>query len=235
MKLNFKACCIICSMLVLFSCYTNELLREHFKTLKNRKEVTVVVFGDSISGGRGFSVTGTSYGSFMKPMFEEMLNCKVSMINSSKADDTYKLGIRRIQEDIFSYRPDVVFIMLGFVDSSTRGLIQPVFKEQVNDFLDMLQEQELFAVVLTPPGFRDIQSDDDPAIQRLKEFNEIIAYGAALHHYPSIDVLSYMEKLWLMNPEEYKSMFVDTVHLNEKGQKYVADFIVNKIKNALQE
>lgn len=235
MKVPFKACCLICSMLVLFSCYANELIREHFNTLQNRKEVTIVIFGDSISGGRGFSRTGTSYGSYMKPMFEEMLNCKVSMINSSKADDTFKTGIRRVQEDIFSFKPDVVFVMLGFVDSSTRGLIQPVFQQQVKDFFKMLQDRNIFVVALTTPGFRDIQSGSDTAYKRLKEFNEIITYSAALYHYPSIDILSHLEKLWLTDPVEYKSLFIDTIHLNEKGQKYIADYIVNRIKNALRK
>ena len=89
----------------LMSCRSEELLREHFQSLKGRDEVIFVVFGDSISGARGFSETGTSYGSFMKPMFAEMLDSRISMIHACKENDTFKTGIRRIQEDILSYRP----------------------------------------------------------------------------------------------------------------------------------
>ena len=234
MKLYLSKCYFICGVLVLFSCQSDELFRDHFQSLKGREEVTLVVFGDSISGGRGFSETGTSYGSFMKPMFADLLDCRISMLHSCKKDDTYRTAIRRIQEDILSFRPDVVFVMLGFVDASTRGLIKPIFKRQVSDFLEMLQERNVFVIVLTTPGFRDIQSGGDTGYDRIKEFNKMIAYTAALYNYPSIDVFAHFEKVWKTGKEEYRSMFSDPVHLNEKGQKYAAEYIVKRISDALK-
>lgn len=219
----------------LMSCYSEELLRDHFQSLDGLDEITFVVFGDSISGARGFSETGTSYGSFMKPMFAELLDSRISMIHACKQDETFKTAIRRIQEDILSYRPDVVFVMLGFVDASTRGLIKPIFKKQVANFLKELQDRNVFVIILTTPGFRDIQSKNDTGYERIKEFNKMITYSAALHNYPSIDVLPQLEKIWKTDKEEYRSMFSDSVHLNEKGQKYVAEYIVKRISDALEK
>jgi len=215
------------------SCQSEELLREQFLSLKGRDELTFIVFGDSISGARGFSETGTSYGSFMKPMLAELLDSRISMIHACKQDDTYKTAIRRIQEDILSYRPDVVFVMLGFADASTRGLIEPIFKKQISIFLEELQDRNVFVIILTTPGFRDILPKGDTGYERLKVFNEMITYSAALHDYPSIDVLSHLDKIWKSDKDEYRSMFSDSVHLNEKGQKYVADYIVKRISDAM--
>jgi len=211
------------------------LIQQKFESLKTYKEVTVIVFGDSISGGRGFSETGTSYASFMKPMLENMLGCRVSMINSSAADETYKTAVRRVQEDILSFRPDIVFVMLGFVDSNTPGLIEQIFTNQVDDFLKKLREQNIFTIVLTSIGARDIEYGKDYRYDRLKDFNDIITYRAALYHYPSIDVCAYMEKVLKNKPEEYRNMFSDAVHLNEKGQKFVADYIMKYITDALNK
>lgn len=211
------------------------MIREIFLELKDKDEIIAVVFGDSISGGRGFSETGTSYGSFLKPMMADYFGKKISMVHTCKAGDTYKTGIRRVEEDIVSFRPDVVFIMLGLSDSITQGLFQTVFKNQVDDFLKTMQEYKIYVIVLTTTGFQEISYMEDFRYIRLKEFNDIIKYSAAYHHFPVIDVGLYMEKLWKKEPEVYKSMFTDLIHLNETGQKYVADYIMKTISDALEE
>ena len=211
------------------------MIREIFLELKDKDEIIAVVFGDSISGGRGFSETGTSYGSFLKPMMADYFGKKISMVHTCKAGDTYKTGIRRVEEDIVSFRPDVVFIMLGLSDSITQGLFQTVFKNQVDDFLKTMQEYKIYVIVLTTTGFQEISYMEDFRYIRLKEFNDIIKYSAAYHHFPVIDVGLYMEKLWKKEPEVYKSMFTDLIHLNETGQKYVADYIMKTISDALEK
>ena len=71
--------------------------------------------------------------------------------------------------------------------------------------------------------------------KRHKEFYDIAAFSAAYYHYPSIDVCAHMEILLKTDPDEYRAMFSDIIHLNEKGQKYVAEFIVGKISKALAD
>ncbi len=236
MKFRFRLRYCIVLLILLLSCQRSaKLIREKFLTLKDKNEIVAVVFGDSISGGRGFSETGTSYGSFLKPLMADYFGKRISMVHACKAGDTYKTGIRRIEEDIVSFRPDVVFIMLGLSDSITRGLFQQVFKEQVNDFLKNMQNYEIFVIVLTTTGFQEINYMDDFRYTRLKEFNDIIKYSAAYHHFPVIDVALHMENLWKKEPEVYKSMFTDLLHLNETGQKYVAEHIMKTISDALEE
>ena len=146
LKKNIKH--VFCILFIfLISCQSEQLIREKFQLLENREEITVVIFGDSISGGRFFSETGTSYGSFLKPQISELLGCTVSMIVANKDGDTYKRSIRRIQEDIFSFRPDIVFVMLGFVDSSMRGLYEQVFREHTDDFFKTMQNNNVFIIL----------------------------------------------------------------------------------------
>ena len=236
MKFRFRFRHCILLLFLLLSCQRSaKLIREKFLSLKDKDEIVAVVFGDSISGGRGFSETGSSYGSFLKPMMTDYFGKKISVLHSCKAGDTYKTGIRRIEEDIVSFRPDVVFIMLGLTDSITRGLFLQVFKEQVNDFLKNMQDYEAFVIILTTTGFQEIDYMEDYRYKRLKEFNDIIKYSAAYHHFPVIDVSLCMENLWKKEPEVYKSMFTDLIHLNETGQKYVADYIMKTISDALEK
>ncbi len=66
--------------------------------------------------------------------------------------------------------------MLGFVDASTRGLIKPIFKKQVANFLKELQDRNVFVIILTTPGFRDIQLKGDTGYERIKEFKAIVVF-----------------------------------------------------------
>jgi len=235
MTANVRISALLFTVLLIMGCRTaDQFLYEYYEPLKGRDEVTVVVFGDSISGGRGFSESGTSYGSFMKSGLEELLDTRISMIVSCKEGATFNKAIRRVQEDIQSFRPDIVFLMLGFNDTLQRGLFEIVYKEQVNYFMKTLRDLNLNVIVLTSTGIRDITSTNHPAMKRLRDFNEITSYSAAYYHFPVIDTASRMESVLKRDPEEYRSMFTDTVHLNEKGQQFVADHIMESINRALE-
>ena len=66
-----------------------------------------------------------------------------------------------------------------------------------------------------------------------KEFNEIIIWEAGLHRFPLIDVAQYMENLRITGPDEYASMFQDEYFFNDKGQEYIASYVMKRIKKAL--
>lgn len=223
-------------LLLFFSCIpANELLREKFKILKTQKEVTIVLYGDSISCGWGISKTGTSYGDFLKPLFEEYLGARISMINSSKPDESFRSAKKRVQVDILAYRPDVVFIMLGAVDVNSLGSSSSSYRANVKEFFDILKKNKLFVIVLTTTGYRDFFPGIDIRFKRLDKFNENTLWEAGQNGLPVIDVASYMNRLRNIKPNKYRSMFVDEIHLNIEGQKYVAEYIFTKIKKKVEK
>lgn len=226
---------LLLCMLVL-SCLNDDYLKfqNTFKSLKGKKEVSIVIVGDSISSPE-YSATGSTYGTFLKPKLEKLLNARVSMINSSRPDDTVDRVSHRIQEDIQSFRPDVVFIMLGMEDSNQPQLLEQTYEEIAGNFFKVLERDGLFAVVLSSTGYRDWFAGNDERRIRLREFNEITMFRANLSHLPVIDLADHMDQLRRSKPDDYRSMFQDDIHLNEKGQMYVADFIYDQIGRALEE
>lgn len=201
--------------------------------LKGKPDVSVVVVGDAISSS-DFSETGSSYGTFLKPKLAEFLDTRISMINSSRPDETFSLAGKHIQEDVFSFRPDIVFVMLGMNDSNDPGLVIPVFKEVVSDYFSRLRGREILVIALTTTGYRDLQSGDEK-FDRLREFNDKLAFQARLHHAPVIDIALHMEELRQNKPAEYLSMFADTVHLNDRGCEYLAEYIFQTIRKTVDK
>ncbi len=225
---------VLVFIVIFFSCLTtSKMLLQHFQSLKSRKEVVVVIFGDSISMGGNSLSFDSSYGNLLKPMLAELLKSRISLLNTSRPDESFRLAQRRIQEDILSFRPDIVFIMLGLIDASTLEPIQSTLKKNVEDFYSILKKSETFVIVLTTTTLRDYKGKDDSRAENIKYVNEITREIASYYHYPLIDVERRMENLQLTNPEEYRSLFSGSVMLNEKGNKYIADFIFQRITNIL--
>jgi len=223
-------------LLLFFSCIpANELVREKFRILKSQEEVTIILYGDSISCGWGISKTGTSYGDFLKPLFEEYLDARISMINSSKQGESFRTAKKRVQEDIIAYRPDVVFIMLGAVDVNMLGSSSTSYRANVEEFFNILKENKLFVIVLTTTGYKHFFPGLDIRFDRLDEFNENTLWAAGHHGFPVIDVAGYMSRLRNLKPDKYRSMFIDEIHLNREGQKYVAEYIFKKIKKKVEK
>ena len=235
MKRKMFGLSVLIFCLLFFSCVSADYLKfqNKVKSLEGKKEVTIVIFGDTISSAEN-SVTGSTYASFLKPKLEKLLNTRISMINSSKPEETVEKATHRIQEDIQSFRPDVVFIMRGMVDANQPGLYEQEYEDIVANFFRMLQREEVFAVVLSSTGYRDWVTDNDDPLVRIREFNDITLFQANLAHIPTIDLAAYMEKLRRTKPDEYRSMFQDNFLLNEKGQMYVADFLCDQVRRALE-
>ena len=204
-----------------------------FSQIKEKPELSIVLIGDSTSGSDG-SETGASYGTFLKQKMRAYLGKQVSVINSSRTDETFDRAKRHIPEDILSFRPDITLIMLGLSDSGENGLFLQFFRDMASGYFAQLQDAGVFAVVLTTTGFYDL-SPGDKVFDRLKEFNDMIVLQARLNHFPVIDVSRHMEELREDNPKEYRAMFKDRIHLNDRGLEYVADFIFQTFRRTIEQ
>ena len=234
MKLSFIRIIVLSFFVVFFSCFTTKkILLQHFMSLKSKDDIVVVIFGDSISGGEGSSYTSASYGKFLKPMLGDLFKSRISLINSCRQYESYRFAHRRIQEDILSYRPDIVFIMLGFVDAFTPGTLQKTHVKNIKKFYSILKKSETFVIILTVNGPRDLKLKNDQRVNILQNFNDILRDYSLYFQFPLIDVARYMENLRFSKPDEYRSLFSDNILLNEKGKKYIAHFIFQRITKIL--
>jgi len=72
-------------------------------------------------------------------------------------------------------------------------------------------------------------------MERLKKYNEIILWEAGHHEFAVIDVGEYFERLRVSNFDEYYTLFLNELMLNQKGKEYVFDYVFDYIDKAYKE
>jgi|GEM_PF-2730913 lysophospholipase L1-like esterase len=235
MKKCFLPALFIISFVLIFSCMSNRIIRENLQPLKSKREIVLLIFGDSVSGGTGVAGIRDFYGGILKQRISELFERPVSFINSSRADESYLFAPRRIQSDIQSFRPDIVFIMLGLVDAFMPNMPPSAQKKSLDKLYSTLQRNNTFVIVLTTTGLRDFAGTDDPRLITLKEYNQIVRESALYHHFPVVDIFRHMEKYRMLHPEEYRTLFASQFLLSKKGHEFVADFIYQSIEQNFEE
>jgi lysophospholipase L1-like esterase len=206
----------------------DRLMADAFAGMMERGEATIVIVGDSISGDET-SISASTWGSFLKTRLVDRYGIHVGLINSSRQDETFAHAILHIQEDVFSFRPDVVFVMLGMNDFLDSEMDSENLKFVAKDYFSKLREQGAFTVVLTSTGYSD-QAPESDSEYRLAAFNEKVIMEARVQHFPVIDTAKMMANLRRDDPRTFGSLYADSIHLNERGQDYLAGLIFDRIR-----
>ncbi len=238
MKRRFHAVTSLLVILVTFfsGCAANrKMINERFRDLEGKEHLTVIMLGNAFYEPRWEAGTASFMRGYMKSLLGEVTNSDVSVLNASLPEDTFADIMRRVDMDIISYRPDIVFMMVGLFDSNRRGLSETTFREQVKELFSVFNKYGVFVVVLTSIGYRDAYYIADERILRLKEFNEMIVWEAGLHQLPVIDVFGYVERLRQTDHAEYQTLFKDQILLNDKGYDYVLSYVKNNITKAYRQ
>ena len=209
------------------------VLREELAALRQKDHVVVVMYGDELSWGGDEYDSGNSYGSMLKPRLQEFFGAKVSFINSSREFESFQFASRRIDEDILSFRPDIVFVMLGRVDAYTEGLPIETHRRNVDNFLGALKHEDRFVIVLTSPGLQNFAFMDPDDLDWYREYTQVVRNEARVYRYPVIDVEYRVRRVLLQDPKEYYTLFVDNSHLSEKGKIFIADYIFEQFVSVM--
>ena len=236
MKKHLITLLLLAFFVLCFSCVTtNKLIRNKLQSLGGREDISVVLCGNPFFGDKWKADTVLSHSGYFSYELEKLLESRISLINSSLPADTFLDTKKRAQVDILSFRPDIVFIMLGFVEANLMSISETTFRAHVKELFDILQENKTFTIVLTASGQREDISRNEMRTDRLNRFNEIILWEAGNHNFPVLDVAEYMERLRTTALEEYNSLFMDEYQYNEKGQKYIVDYILKRLRRAVKK
>jgi len=222
-------------ILSLCSCAQRRLIRDRFRNLEGKEEIVVILIGNSFYETRWKAETDSYLRNYLKRELGRIFSGRLSIINSSRPDDTVHSLRLRVQADVLSYRPDLVFLMIGLFDSNTTAMSTTTYREQIKELFGILRKHDIFVIVLSAVGFKDATSIYDSRMERLGEFNEVTAWEAGHHGFPVIDVAEYVERLRLTDTEEYQSLFKDNMRLNEKGQKFVIDYVMKNLNKAYRK
>jgi|GEM_PF-4287800 len=192
------------------------------KLLAEKKPVTIVAFGDSVSAGASlwrnheFPIDKYIFHSLLKEMLAKHYDNKnITIVNSGIGGEKAGDGLKRIDKDVLAHKPDLVIAEFGGNDGSIK-----MYQEATTKIVDILKQKNIPVLLVTPPKF--IGSDDNKKeyVDFLKSFSK--NRNIALAEYNG---------LFLVRGEEYMGELVsDEVHPNERGQLLIARLIFELFK-----
>ncbi len=221
---------LLAPALVLISC-SGRLLSQRLQALQDAETVTVVVYSAELAGSSWLGGSDTSFNTFLRDSLQDLFGCPVAIINNSDPDATYASAISHFDELFGSYRPDIVFVLLGTCDVMTTGLSMEGHREHAEQLFRMFHESGIFVVALTGIGFQSFEEGYDRRLDRLNEFNEITVWKAG-SYFPIIDTGQYCERLRTTAPDAYRNLFSNDYVLNDEGKRYVFEYVLDRLRRA---
>ncbi len=226
--MNMKKLFIVASV-ILISC-----------AFSAQKKTKVIFFGDSITE---LGVKEKPYRGYILEMEDK---CKAesksdqydfigSGISANKVYDLYL----RLEDDVLSKNPDVVFIWVGVNDVWHKTLLgtgtdADKFEKFYLAILKKLKEKNIKAVLVTPAVVGEKTDMSNPLDGDLNKYCNIIREMAKRNNLPVVDLRNeFLNYYKTNNPnnEEKNILTYDKVHLNTKGNQLVADLMWKQIKS----
>lgn len=196
------------------------------------KPKRIIFFGDSITQA---AVKGNGYINVLKKRVDttkfELLGAG---IGGNKVYDLYL----RLEEDVLVKKPDLVFIYVGINDvwhkqSSRTGTDYPKYIKFYQALIDKIQAGGSKLVLCTPSVVGEKKGGANELDADLDKYAEGIRELAKKNNIPLCDLRKafsdYEEK---NNPQDLEKDILtrDRVHLNDKGNEFVAEQMVPFVK-----
>lgn len=201
------------------------ILAMPFQTPTKKK---VVFFGDSITQA-GVQPTGyiTKVGEMAtKDKKADQYEFFGAGIGGNKVYDLYL----RVEDDVMVRNPDVVIIYIGVNDvwhkqSSGTGTDYDKFEKFYTALLKKFQAKNIKVILATPAVIGERHDNTNQLDGDLNRYSNLIRSLAEKNGLPLVDLRkSFMDYSKQNNPEnkEFGILTTDRVHLNDKGNEFVA-------------
>ena len=203
------------------------------------KKTKVIFFGDSITE---LGVKEKPYKGYILVMDSlskaENKSDQYEFVGSGiSANKVYDLYLR-LEDDVLSKSPDVVFIYVGVNDVWHKTLLgtgtdADKFERFYLAILKKLKDRNIKAVLVTPAVVGEKTDMSNPLDGDLNKYCNIIRDIAKKNELPLVDLRKEFASFYKNNNpnnEEKNILTYDKVHLNTKGNQLVAELMWKAIK-----
>ncbi len=213
------------------------LLTLCISSFKAENPIRIVFFGDSITQA---GVNPTGYITQMTKMITEKgLGGKYELIGAGiGGNKIYDLYLRH-EEDVIAKKPHIVIIYIGINDvwhktSSRTGTDADKFERFYNALIKKIQNSGSQVVICTPTVIGEKHDNSNENDGDLNAYSAIIKKIAETNACKLIDLRKAFMDYEVKNNIENKAsgiLTTDRVHLNEAGNKFLAETMWETIKN----
>jgi lysophospholipase L1-like esterase len=204
------------------------------------KKIKVVFFGDSITQA-GVQPAGyiTKLDSVIKQShLPDSIELAGAGIGGNKVYDLYL----RMEDDVLKKNPDIVVIYVGINDvwhkaSSGTGTDPDKFERFYRAIIKKLQDKNIKVLLCTPSVIGERNDNSNQQDGDLNQYSTIIRTMAKDLSLPVCDLhKAFADYLKVNNPanQEKGILTLDRVHLNEKGNLFVAMEMWKALQNIIK-
>ncbi len=197
--------------------------------MKQDKPLRVIFFGDSITqagvGPKGYITMMTEMlkTNNQSGQFELM----GAGIGGNKVYDLYL----RLEDDVLSKKPDVVFIYVGINDvwhksSMGTGTDPDKYVKFYEALIRKMKAQNIRVILCTPTVIGERNDNSNMQDGDLNYYSKLIRDIATKNNLQLCDLRKYFQEYEVKNNPENKEkeiLTTDRVHLNETGNKFLAE------------
>lgn len=203
--------------------------------MQQDKPLRVIFFGDSITqagvGPKGYitMMTETLKTKGQSGAYELM----GAGIGGNKVYDLYL----RLEDDVLSKKPDVVFIYVGINDvwhksSSGTGTDPDKYVKFYEALIKKMKAQNIRVIVCTPTVIGEKNDNSNMQDGDLNQYAKLIRDIAKRNNLQLCDLRKYFQDYLAQNNAENKEKDIltsDRVHLNDAGNKFLAEKMMDAL------
>ena len=192
-------------------------LKHTYEKLTKDKALNVVYFGGSVTAGYGSSDPNEySWRALIgKWLSAEFPNAQINNINRALGESGTYLGANRVQMDIISVKPDLLFIEYSINDryyKSTYEKAASQYETIIREVKAALPDTDIVTILVTDQRCLELNREGKLHIQA--QAHEDIAQA---YHIPTIHAGRYLAKTVEYSTANWSSYAIDIVHLNDAG------------------
>jgi lysophospholipase L1-like esterase len=198
-------------------------------SFSGQQKKRIVFFGDSITQA-GVQPNGYIT-KFTQLLNEKNIGSNYELVGAGiSGNKVYDLFLR-MEDDVLSKKPDAVVIWVGVNDvwhkrTSGTGTDADKFERFYNAIIKKLQSNNVAVFICTPAAIGEKTDFTNELDGDLNKYSEITRNIAKNNNCPLIDLRKAFLSYNLTNNKENKEsgiLTTDRVHLNEKGNQFVAE------------
>jgi lysophospholipase L1-like esterase len=218
---------------VAFAAFTLPASAADAPAVKLKKGDKIVFLGDSITqGGEGKSGYITV---FRKALEDHHKDLGIEVVNAGISGNRVPDLQKRLQKDVLDKKPTIVVIYIGINDvwhgekDPARGTPKDKFESGLKDIIKQIQDSGAKVILCTPSVIGEKKPGTNDLDVKLDEYSDVSRSVAKEMKLPLCDLRKAFqdyEKANNKDDQEKGVLTTDRVHLNEAGNKLVAETIV---------
>ncbi|HUE70061.1 MAG TPA: GDSL-type esterase/lipase family protein [Pirellulaceae bacterium] len=201
-----------------------QLPRTH-EALESGQPVTIVCFGDSVTGvyyhtGGRRAYTGM-LGIALKKAYPQ---ADLAMINAGVSGHATTNALERIERDVLKHKPTLVTVMFGLNDMVRVPLED--YRANLNKIIDQCQAAGAEVLLCTP---NNVITTSGRPTEKLVTYCDAIRAVGKDRGIPVCDIYAALEALRSEDALAWRLLLSDEIHPNMHGHKRMAEIIAKSI------